>query len=121
MIMLRKWILAVVFTLILMTSVTGCGIELDQYITKEFEDGIDSIKRGVNKLKDGIEDVLNNWLEAFSKHDLTEDKALKGERKFRMDDYVGSYRAEYSRFSGENFIVLEGDDFTGKLSLKIEE
>lgn len=119
--MLRKWILAVVLTLILMTSVTGCGIELDQYITKEFEDGIDSIKRGVNKLKDGIEDVLNNWLEAFSKHGLTEDKDLKGKRKFSMDDYVGSYRAEYSRFSGENFIVLEGDDFTGKLSLKIEE
>lgn len=76
--MLRKWILAVVLTLILITSFTGCRIKFDQYITKEFEDGIDSIKRGINELKDGIEDGLNNWLESFSKHGLTEDKDLKG-------------------------------------------
>ena len=108
--MLRKWILAVVFTLILMTSVTGCGIELDQYITKEFEDGIDSIKRGVNKLKDGIEDVLNKYpyqMSGGQKQRVASARAIITNPKLILaDEPTGALDSRSSRMLLESFNFL---------------
>lgn len=101
--MLRKLIPALLLILILMTSLTGC-MGLGRGIIKEFEDNKDGIMSEVNELKDGIADELNDWLESISKYNITKDKNLKGERKLGVDNYVGSYEAEYIQFNGKEYI-----------------
>ena len=40
-------------------------------------------------LKDNLVNGFNNWLESFSKHAVTKDKNLQGERKKDIDEYTG--------------------------------
>ena len=65
-------------------------------------------------LKDNLVNGFNNWLESFSKHAVTKDKNLQGERENDIDQYTGSYTASYDGFNGEEFIfggtALERDN-----------
>lgn len=53
-------------------------------------------------------------MESFSKHAVTKDKNLQGERENDIDEYTGSYTASYDGFNGEEFIfggtALERDN-----------
>ena len=55
-------------------------------------------------LKDNLVNGFNNWLESFSKHAVTKDKNLQGERENDIDQYTGRYTASYDGFNGEEFI-----------------
>lgn len=65
-------------------------------------------------LKDNLINGFNNWLKSFSKHAITKDKNLQGERENDIDQYTGSYTASYDGFNGEEFIfggtALERDN-----------
>lgn len=65
-------------------------------------------------LRDNLVNGFNNWLESFSKHAVTKDKNLQGERQNDVDEYTGSYTASYDGFNGEEFIfggtALERDN-----------
>lgn len=102
--MLRKLISGLLLTAVLMTGLTGCGMDLARGIIREYEDNKDGIKKELHELKDGIKNEFNEWMGAASQYRLTEDKSLKGERESGIDDYVGSYEAEYTRFNGEEYI-----------------
>ena len=102
--MLRKWISVLLLLTVLMTSLSGCGMDLVHGIIKEYEDNKDGIKSELHELKDGIKNEFNDWMGSISQYCLTEDNNLKGEREFGGDDYVGSYEAEYIRFNGEEYI-----------------
>lgn len=102
--MLRKWIPVLLLLTVLMTSLSGCGMDLVHGIIKEYEDNKDGIKSELHELKDGIKNEFNDWMCSISQYCLTEDNNLKGEREFGVDDYVGSYEAEYIRFNGEEYI-----------------
>ena len=115
-------------------------------------------------LKDNLVNGFNNWLESFSKHTVTKDKNLQGERENDIDEYTGSYTLErdngsnleatysltitsgkatlywlssgeehiiseesaddtykFTLSSGDNYIVLRGDDFSGNLELTVKD
>lgn len=84
-----KKIKAIILTVILLCTLlfAGCCDKLS-------EDGI----------KDNILNCYNNFLNAFSRFVLTSDFNLQGERSFGTDEYTGNYTADYSDFSGEEYI-----------------
>ena len=102
--MLRKLISALLLLAVMMTCLTGCGMDLIRGIIKEYEDNKDGIISEFRELKDGMLNEFNDWIDSITQYTLTEDKKLKGEREHGMDDYVGSYEAEYIRFNGEEYI-----------------
>ena len=102
--MLRKLISGLLLLAALTTSLTGCGMDLARGIIREYEDNKDSIKSELHELKDGIKNEFNDWMGSISRYSLTGDKSLKGKRELGIDDYVGSYEAEYTRFNGEKYI-----------------
>ena len=102
--MLRKLISGLLLLAALTTSLTGCGMDLARGIIREYEDNKDSIKSELHELKDGIKNEFNDWMSSISRYSLTRDKSLKGKRELGIDDYVGSYEAEYIRFNGEEYI-----------------
>lgn len=102
--MLRKLISALLLLAIMMTCLTGCSTNLIHGIIKEYEDNKDGIISEFRELKDGMLNEFNDWMDSITQYKLTEDKKLKGERELGMNDYVGSYEAEYIRFSGEEYI-----------------
>ncbi len=55
-------------------------------------------------LKDNLIDGFDRFLQSFSRHALTKDKNLQGERTFGPDEYTGSYTAHYEDFNGEEFL-----------------
>ncbi len=59
---------------------------------------------GNGSLKDNFVDGYDNLLQSVSKHALTEDKDLAGEREYGVDEYTGNYEAEYKKFNGEEFL-----------------
>ena len=102
--MLRKLISGLLLLAALTTSLTGCGMDLARGIIREYEDNKDGIKSELHELKDGIKNEFNDWMSSISRYSLTRDKSLKGKRELGIDDYVGSYEAEYTRFNGEKYI-----------------
>lgn len=77
-------------------------------------------------LKNNLIDKYNHWLQFASKHALTRENDLQGEKKKGADAYVGSYTAEYENFDGEEYIFgatgLEreaGNELTVTYKLKI--
>lgn len=81
---------------------------------------------GAGDLKDNILDGYNKWLQFSSRHALTNENKLQGERKSGEDAYVGSYSATYEDFDGEEYIFgatgLEretGNELTAAYTLKI--
>lgn len=76
-------------------------------------------------LKDTVLDGYDNLIQLFSKQVLTDDKDLVGERKYADDEYTGTYEDsddiyEFTISSGDNYIVLKGEDFTGALTITVE-
>lgn len=102
--MRHKSIFVLLFLLILLTSLTGCGMELARGIIKEYEDNKEGIKSELQELKDGLKEEINDWMGSASRYSLTTDENLVGERKSGADNYAGTYKAEYSQFNGEEFI-----------------
>ena len=81
---------------------------------------------GCGSLKDNLLDGYNDFLQFSSKHALTKESDLKGEKVKGDDAYVGSYTAEYENFYGEEYIFggtgLErdaGNELTVTYTLKI--
>lgn len=95
--MVRKWICMLLIG-VMVTGLTGCGM------IKEFKENEDSIREEIHELWESFVDEVNEWVEYAATHSITEDSALKGERKTGIDDYVGSYEADYDGFSGEEYI-----------------
>lgn len=54
--------------------------------------------------KDNLIDGFNSWMQSFSKHALTKEKDLQGEKKKGDDTYTGTYTATYDGFHGKEFI-----------------
>lgn len=169
--------LLLVFTL---TILTGCDQEIADGMWEELKDNEEGIHEELDALWDSFLTEVNDWADAHATCSLTEDGDLVGTREAGVDDYVGSYEASYSQFTGEesifggtalkrregsglrvvyslaiqsgkarlyrldgsdkkilaeitdsgtyeftvhagkNFIVLEGEQFTGNLSLTVE-
>lgn len=57
-----------------------------------------------DNLKDDILGGFNVWLESFSKHVLTKDRDLQGDRQKGEDEYTGSYSASYDKFNGTEYL-----------------
>lgn len=103
-VMRHKSIFVLLLLLILLTSLTGCGMELVHGMIREYEDNKEGIKSELQELKDGFKKEINDWMGSVSRYSLTADENLKGDRKFGTDIYVGTYEAEYSQFNGEEYI-----------------
>ena len=56
------------------------------------------------QLKDNIINGFNDMLQYFSRHALTDEKDLQGDKGEGEDTYTGSYHAEYDDFSGTEYI-----------------
>ena len=76
--------------------------------------------------KDDLLDDYNDFLQFSSKHALTKESNLKGEKEKGDDAYVGSYTAEYEHFHGEEYIFGgtglardAGNELTVTYTLKI--
>lgn len=79
-------------------------------------------------LKDNLIDGFNSWMQSFSKHALTKEKDLQGEKEKGDDAYTGTYTATYDEFNGKEFIfggtALErenGNQLKVTYTLTIEE
>lgn len=55
-------------------------------------------------LKDNLIDGWDRWIQSFSKHALTKEKDLQGEKEEGVDAYTGTYVATYDGFNGKEFI-----------------
>lgn len=161
---MKKMALSLILVLCLTFCVAGCSSNHDN-----------------GSLKDNLIDGWNSWMQSFSKHALTKEKDLQGEKEKGDDAYTGTYIATYDGFngkelifggtalerengnhlkvtytltieegtaelywiagndeytiandssedtkeytisSGDNYIVLKGDDFSGSLELTVED
>lgn len=54
--------------------------------------------------KDTVLEKYDKFIGVMGQRVLTEDKKLKGERKFGIDTYVGSYEVKYNNFTGEEVL-----------------
>lgn len=76
--------------------------------------------------KDSVLNGFNDMLQGFSQYALTNKNDLKGTKTKGEDTYTGSYSADYSDFSGTEYLFggtcLErenGNDLTATYELKI--
>ena len=69
--------------LVLLTGLTGCSLtrELAGGVVKELKENEDGIRRELVELWNGFLDEVNDWAEAAARRSVTEDAALKGERR----------------------------------------
>lgn len=81
---------------------------------------------GCSSLKDHWIAGWNQLLQSLSKHALTGEKSLQGDKTAGQDSYTGSYTAEYAQFSGTEYLfggtALErkgGNDLTVTYELQI--
>lgn len=92
-----KIVVTAALSLCLLFSLTGCGVS-----------------NGGEEWKDNIISGFNDWMQSFSKHALTKDRNLQGERSKGEDEYTGTYEADYDRYNGEEVIfggtALERDN-----------
>lgn len=103
-VMLRKFAAVTLLVSACVFNLTGCGIDMIHGIVREYEEHKEGIKRELQELKENIKCEMDEILLSLSKCSLTEDDELKGRRRLGADDYVGSYEADYTRFSGEEYI-----------------
>lgn len=106
-----KVIISLILVLCLTFCVAGCSSNHDE-----------------GSLKDNLIDGWDNWLQSFSKHALTKEKNLQGEKDKGDDAYTGTYTATYDEFNGKEFIfggtALEranGNQLTVTYTLTIDE
>lgn len=55
-------------------------------------------------LKDNIIEGFNDVIQSFSRHALTKDSDLQGERITGEDAYTGTYKASYNNFNGKEYL-----------------
>ena len=87
---------------------------------------ISSIFNGNSVSKDGIINTYNNFLQDTSINGLTKNNKLEGEREFGIDEYVGTYIANYNNKTKEETIfggtVLDRENGnTISLKIKVEK
>lgn len=106
-----KVIISLILVLCLTFCVAGCSSNHDE-----------------GSLKDNLIDGWDNWLQSFSKHALTKEKNLQGEKDKGDDAYTGTYTATYDEFNGKEFIfggtALErgnGNQLTVTYTITIDE
>lgn len=107
----EKAIISLILVLCLSFCVAGCSSNHDE-----------------GSLKDNLIDGWDNWLQSFSKHALTKEKNLQGEKDKGDDAYTGTYTATYDEFNGKELIfggtALEranGNQLTVTYTLTIDE
>lgn len=54
--------------------------------------------------KDKVLDAYNNVIQSAGKATLTKNISLKGDREFGTDNYVGTYKADYKKFTGTEYL-----------------
>ena len=106
-----KVIISLILILCLPFCVAGCGSNHDK-----------------GSLKDNLIDGWDSWMQSFSKHALTKEKDLQGEKDKGDDAYTGTYTATYDEFNGKEFIfggtALErgnGNQLTVTYTITIDE
>ena len=82
-----KAIISVLLVLSIVGCLSACGSNHDK-----------------GSLKDNLIDGWDNWIQSFSKHALTKEKDLQGEKDEGADAYTGTYVAAYDGFNGKEFI-----------------
>lgn len=104
----RKRLLILLLASCLLLSMAGCG-------------NADS-----DNLKNNLINGWNEMLQSFSRHALTKETNLKGEKTKGEDAYTGSYTAVYEGFNGEEYLFggtgLEreaGNELTVTYSLNV--
>lgn len=76
--------------------------------------------------KDKIVDTYDSFIQSFDMAGLTNSWKLKGERKYGTDKYVGTYKAIYDNYSGEETVFggtalkRKNGDYI-KIKIKIEK
>ncbi|MEY8391561.1 hypothetical protein D3Z36_07600 [Lachnospiraceae bacterium] len=94
---MRKAVISCVFSLCLTFCVVGCNSDHNK-----------------GNLKDNLIDGWDNWMQSYSKHALTKEKNLQGEKDNGEAAYTGTYTAAYDDFNGKEFIfggtVLEREN-----------
>lgn len=101
--MTRKLISAAV-SILLLVSLAGCGIDLEEGLIREYEDHKEKIHEELGELWDSFLEEINDWTEPFATHSITKDRDLIGKRERGADDYVGTYEASYMQFDGKEYI-----------------
>ena len=106
-----KVIISLILILCFTFCVAGCGSNHDK-----------------GSLKDNLIDGWDSWMQSFSKHALTKEKDLQGEKDKGDDAYTGTYTATYDEFNGKEFIfggtALErgnGNQLTVTYTITIDE
>lgn len=106
-----KVIISLILILCLTFCVAGCGSNHDK-----------------GSLKDNLINGWDSWMQCFSKHALTKEKDLQGEKDKGDDAYTGTYTATYDEFNGKEFIfggtALErgnGNQLTVTYTITIDE
>ena len=124
--MIRKLVSAAL-SILLLTGLTGCVTDLGAGIIKELEDNQEGIHQELGELWDAFLEEANGWSESFATHSITSDDDLTGNREKGIDDYVGTYEADYSEFDGKEYIFggtslkrQDGSDLCAVYSLTIQ-
>ena len=78
-----KAIISVLLVLSIVGCFSGCGSDHDK-----------------GSLKDNLIDGWDRWMQSFSKHALTKEKDLQGEKDEGVDAYTGTYTAAYDGWKG---------------------
>lgn len=124
--MIRKLFFSAVLILILI-GFAGCDADLADGIIKEFEDNQDGIRQELGELWDAFLEEANEWSESAATFSITDDPDLAGSRQKGIDNYVGTYKAEYSNFDGKEYIFggtslkrQDGSDLCAVYSLTIQ-
>lgn len=87
--------------LALLTAVSGCSASVGE------------------EWKDNLLGAFNEVVEFVGRCALTNDLWLKGSRAMGADDYNGSYAAEYSRYSGEEYLFGGTSLYRENISMKV--
>lgn len=111
--MIRKLFFSAVLILVLI-GFAGCDTDLGAEIIKELEDNQEGIRQELGELWDAFLEEANEWSESAATFSITDDTDLVGNREKGVDNYVGTYEADYSEFDGKEYIF-------GGISLKRQD
>lgn len=101
--MIRKLVSAAL-AILLLTGLAGCAADLGTGMIKELEDNQEGIRQELGELWDAFLEEANEWSESFAIHSITNGHDLIGTREKGIDNYVGTYEADYSEFDGKEYI-----------------
>lgn len=124
--MTRKPIFLALVILFVLATFTGCDESLTDGFLEELKDNEEGFHEELDALWDAFLTEVNDWADTLATCSLTEDRDLAGKREIGADDYVGTYEAGYSQFTGKEFLFggtalkrKEGSDLRAVYSLAI--